>query len=114
MEMEKKSLLREGCAVVDLRDGSSLCRRSVLHGSTQGSAGSPHPQGLPLSVFTPLGFDALSLRDPLAGRFGFPVVAADEASPQDREICTTCPRLHVFVRLSRLLNHDAATTPALR
>ena len=29
VKMEKKSLLREGCAVVDLRDGSSLCRRSV-------------------------------------------------------------------------------------
>ena len=97
--MEKKSFLREGFVVVDLRDSSSLCRRSVLHGSTQGSTGSLHPQGLPLSVFTPLGFDALSLRDPLAGRFGFPVDAADEASPQDREIRSACPRLHVVCPL---------------
>ena len=96
--MEKKSLLREGCAVVELRDGSSLCRRSVLHGSTQDSPGSPHPESRPRSMFAPLGVLAWSLRGPLAGRHALPVIAADSTSPQVREIRSACPRQHFSVR----------------
>ena len=48
MEIKGKGLLSEDCAVVDLRDGGSLFRRSVLHDSAYGSTGHPRPEGLPL------------------------------------------------------------------
>ena len=113
MEMKGKRLLREGCAVVDLRDGGSPGRRSVLHNVAFSASGSPHLERLQCSLITPLRYSEEDLHYLLAGRFAFSVVAADEASPPDRAFRRVCPRQHVFVRLSRLLNHDAATTPAL-
>ena len=96
MEMEGKRLLREGCAVVNLRDGGSPRRRSVLHDGAYGATGPPHPERLQFSLITPLGFNVDDLRYPLAGRFGFPVVAVDGASPPDRAFRRVCPRQHIL------------------
>ncbi len=87
MEMEGKRLLREGCAVVNLRDGDSPGRRSVLHDGVYSATGPPHPERLQLSLITPLRYNVEDLRYPLAGRFAFSVVAENEASPLDRAIC---------------------------
>ena len=115
MEIKGKGLLSEDCAVVDLRDGGSLFRRSVLHDSAYGSTGRPRPEGLPLFLLTPPEFDAETLCDPLVSRniLGLPVIVAAGASPQDRATRSAHPRKHVFVCLPCLLNHDTATTPAL-
>ena len=98
MEMEGKRLLQEGCAVVDLRDGGSPYRRSVLHDGAYGATGPPHPERLQFSLITPLGFNVDDLRYPLAGRnvFAFSVVAADGASPPDCAFRRVCPRQHVL------------------
>ena len=108
MEIKGKRLLREGSAVVDLRDGESPCQRIAHHDR----ACSPIPQtGRPhFSVYNPLGFI-----EPRPRGIGFLAAAsARGVSSQVDKIRKDRPtRSLLLPAYPRLLRYDSATAPTL-